>query len=722
MTPGTDEMRARPTVQRTAGLVAALLVLGFALSACGGSGSDKAGGAEETEPRVLTLANGIDGAPPAQLESWAKEVSRLSGGTLRIQFENGWRHGEALNEADTLDDVKAGKVDMGWVGARVFDTVGVTSFQALLAPLLVDSYDLEARVFEAGIPERMLAGVSELDLVGIGVLPGPMRKVLGVSKPFVRPADFEGEVVGLQDSALADLTLSTLGATPHDAPSGAALDGLDGYEQQLGSILGNNYDAAAGYVTGNVDLWPRPLVLVMGKEVFETLTAEEQAALREAAKEALPAAMAATRGEDAEAVPVLCRRGMTFAVASESDLAELRGALQPVYAELEQDPDTKAAIEEITALKTEVAVSAEAPACETAGPSSNAAPAIPDGTYETTLTEDDWVAQGLPADPWAVGVFTMTFDGGELTIVQPDGQIGFRASYTVFRDQIDVEGDGDHFTARWAFDGETLNLTDVDVGGVEGGGLPYVVTWESHPWTLVQGAGSESAPSIPDGAYETTITKADWLETGAEEDWLVELPAGVFTMVLDSGALSVIEPNGHHDFEGTYTVFRDQIEIRDAEGTLNAHWSFDGESLTLTDMEGCCYLMLGLHPWVKANRASAPIEGVYRASFTREALEQSPLLHDLGEVNDQNWGDLTLTLENGHVTFEQQNDLERTATSGTFTVEDDKIVLEFREGVNAGEVFAARWSLYQDRLTLTRDEALGILPTPYIVEPWQRVG
>jgi TRAP-type C4-dicarboxylate transport system substrate-binding protein len=606
MTTGASEMRARATAQRTAGLVAALLVLGFALSACGGAVSDKAGGAEQTEPRVLTLANGIDGAPPAQLESWAEEVSQLSGGTLRIQFENAWRHGEALNEAGTLDDVEAGKVDMAWVGARVFDTVGLTSFQPLLAPLLVDSYDLEERVFEAGIPQRMLAGVSELDLVGIGVLPGPMRKVLGVSRPFVRPADFEGEVVGLQDSALADLTLSTLGATPQDAPSGAALDGLDGYEQQLGSILGNNYDAAAGYVTGNVNLWPRPLVLVMGKEVSETLTAEQQAALREAAKAALPAAMAASRGEDAEAVPVLCRRGMTIAVASERDLAELRGALEPVYAELEQDPDTKATIDEITALKTEVAVSAEAPVCETAEPASNAAPAIPQGTYETTITAADWANAGLSdeeASAQTTGVFRMVFTGGELTILDPpEYEPGFDASYTIFRDTITAEDAVDTITAHWSLNGDTLTFDDV-----KGGGYPFAVVW-------------------------------------------------------------------------------------------------------------------GSHPWVRAQSTATSIDGVYRASFTREALEQSPLLHDLGEVNDQNWGDLTLTLENGHVTFEQQNDLERTATSGTYTVEADTIVLEFTEGVNAGEVFAARWSLYQDRLTLTRDEALGTLPTPYIVEPWQRVG
>ena len=54
--------------------------------------------------------------------------------------------------------------------------VGVTSFQPLLAPLLVDSHDLQAAVFEAGIPAEMIAGLDDIDLAGIGVLPGPMRK------------------------------------------------------------------------------------------------------------------------------------------------------------------------------------------------------------------------------------------------------------------------------------------------------------------------------------------------------------------------------------------------------------------------------------------------------------------------------------------------------------------------------------------------------------------
>ena len=66
----------------------------------------------------------------------------------------------------------------------------------------------------------MLAEVEKLDLVGVGVLPGPMRKLLGVSQPFVGPRDFAGHVVGIQDSAVAEKALNALGAIPMPVPAG----------------------------------------------------------------------------------------------------------------------------------------------------------------------------------------------------------------------------------------------------------------------------------------------------------------------------------------------------------------------------------------------------------------------------------------------------------------------------------------------------------------------
>src|SRR5262245_11979231 len=108
-------------------------------AACGGNNTDKAGGGGDAEATVLTFAL-ITGSPPRQLESWAQSLADESNGNITVDFQPGWRDGETDFEQGTITDIQSGKVDMGWVGARVFDRVGVNSFQALLAPLLVDSH------------------------------------------------------------------------------------------------------------------------------------------------------------------------------------------------------------------------------------------------------------------------------------------------------------------------------------------------------------------------------------------------------------------------------------------------------------------------------------------------------------------------------------------------------------------------------------------------------
>jgi TRAP-type C4-dicarboxylate transport system substrate-binding protein len=458
--------------------VAVLAGLALALAACSGSSSDKAGGAEEPEPVVLEFASFTGDIPP-QLQEFADEVARRSDGTLRIEFKPEWRRDDPDAERGTIEDVKAGKADMAWVGARVFDRLDVTSFQALLAPLLVDSYELEGRVFESGIPTSMLDGVEELGVVGIGILPGPIRRLLGASHPFLQPSDFDGQVIGGAENELSVRTFQALGATLEALPAGGSLEGLDATEQHLGAIWGNRYNKAAKYVGANVNLWPRPLVIFVGKEVFESLTPKQQAVLREAATVAVPGALAAARAEDDEAVLELCRRDMTFAIASESELAELHGALEPVYAELTADPETKSNIDAITNLKTETAASAEAPACTSTEPPATAS-AIPDGSYETTLTKADWLKAGLPEEDASAGVYRMIFDAGEWTLLGPNGD-GEDGSYTVFRDQIETHIAEDYtITARWSFDGKTLTFTDIDCCG--GDAKVETVVWASHPW------------------------------------------------------------------------------------------------------------------------------------------------------------------------------------------------------------------------------------------------
>jgi TRAP-type C4-dicarboxylate transport system substrate-binding protein len=174
-------MHRRPSLTRALALLAALAVI-LTAAACSGPGVDKAGGTRTQQPVVLTLANHEQA--PDDVQFWVDEVQRRSGGSLRIQVTNRWRDQEFAYDKATIADVQVGKVQLAKVNARVYDTVGVDSFQALVAPFLIDNHTLERRVLGSDLMGEMLAGTSKLGLVGLAVLPNQLRKR---SRPLAPP-------------------------------------------------------------------------------------------------------------------------------------------------------------------------------------------------------------------------------------------------------------------------------------------------------------------------------------------------------------------------------------------------------------------------------------------------------------------------------------------------------------------------------------------------------
>ena len=457
-----------------------LMSVAIALTAggCGGtSSSDKAGSERSVKPVVLTMANG--NGVSVELEPFASAVARLSGGTLRIRFENGWRKGTPDHETGLIGDVRAAKAELGWAGTRAFDSVGVRSFEALHAPLLIDSYALEQTVLESPLVGEMLEGLEPLGVVGIGILPGPMRKPLGVER-LVRPEDYRGRTLAIAQSRVAEDTLRAVGATPHPVPSAGGIDGLDGVEQQVEAIQGNLYDSVAKYLTTNVNLWPRLLVIFMDRQAYAALGEPHRRALTEAARSALGPTLALQRSDEEEAAAILCRRGVTFVTATDADIAALRRAVQPVYRRLEGDALTRRAIDQIRAMRDDDA-RPDAPACaEGESSTSLADKATPiDGVYEMTTTAAEVAGLG-GVDPQQLesenyGRWRFILDRGRLHYTQSsEGATRWTdAVYTVSGDALTFE--------VTATGGEAPN------GAVEKTGEVYAFRWSRYRDRLTLG-------------------------------------------------------------------------------------------------------------------------------------------------------------------------------------------------------------------------------------------
>jgi TRAP-type C4-dicarboxylate transport system substrate-binding protein len=445
-------------------LLAALALIG----GCAGPALNKAGGAPARKPVVLTLANFIGYS--GELDGFARQVQRLSGGAMRIDMQSRWRLHQVGFATGLISDVRAGKADLGAAGAGAWDLVGVTSFRALVAPLLIDSYALQDRVVRSPLIGQMLAGLRPLGLAGIGVLPGPLRKPLGIARPLRGPSDYAGLRIGTQQSLVADATMRALGARPVWFGSEGPVHGLGGIEQQITEIQSDGYDKAGKYLTANVSLWPRPLVLFANSKAWAALTPGQRAILRQAVTDDLAAETQAVRYGDQSDAAILCRRGVRFLTAAPADLTALRRAVRPVYHKLESDLQTRNYIQQIAAMDKGISPQ-PAPGCaqipHLAGPAGPAGPL--DGVWQFTDTPADLRALGAPQGdivPENYGTYTIVINRGRFAFTQEDRRActwGY-GTFTVYGNQFELlfadgggiapdgatNKPGEFFTFRWS--------------------------------------------------------------------------------------------------------------------------------------------------------------------------------------------------------------------------------------------------------------------------------
>jgi TRAP-type C4-dicarboxylate transport system substrate-binding protein len=407
--------------------LALLAVGGVVLLAGCARGANKSGGAQEQHVTVLKLAN-INGEIEPSLQRYVNAVHRLSHGTLRIDVGLNHRLGDPRAETDTIRDVQSGRAQLAWVGARAWDTVGVDSFRALVAPFLIDSYPLEQQVLSTRpISAELLASLRPLGLVGLAVLPGPFRRVAS-RRPLLQPAQLAGVTFAATPTGVARATVRALGARPVVEIPNQAVQQLPrdvgAVESQFFTIYGNQYFRKFHYLTRNLDLWPRPLVVFANRKVFDALSSAQQQALRLAGRAALAKATIASRAVDdgIGGAVSLCRVGMHEVVATPADLAAFRRAVAPVYTLLDRDPRTRSLIARIESLKRRLAVPPDSgPPCA-AQPSGRGKSTTLDGVYRMSgtlaqLAQLDHVPPSTEP-PANYGTYVMVFDRGHFAFTQ----------------------------------------------------------------------------------------------------------------------------------------------------------------------------------------------------------------------------------------------------------------------------------------------------------------
>jgi TRAP-type C4-dicarboxylate transport system substrate-binding protein len=593
-----------------------VLVAGVTLAlvtGCTSGGSNKAGGSRAPKPTVLTMA---DWSGPGEADAFAKAVTRLSHGRLRVVTHYGWRTGRKAQGSELIADVRAARADLGLAAARAFDAAGVTTFRGLLAPLLVNSYALQLRVLRSRHAARMLAGTGRIGLVGLGLLPGPIRHPVGFERPLLAPRDWAGLAIGTQESRVAEATLRELGARPVLLADHGSSAGLDGIEQELETT---NDWTKIGYVTANVGLWPRTNVLFANGRRFASLTGEQRDILRQAAHEAIGGAAAYDRGWRRNLIANLCGEGIRFVVAAAGDLAAWRRAVQPVYDQLGRDPATRSLIDEIVALRGQGAPD-PLPRCAPVARARTHAPVETsrvDGVYELVVGAND-VAHELANASRALNPtlssegqerFTLTLDlaAGRWRLAQhPDGWT-LTGTYRLSGDTLSLTPDGmtrPAWSLSWSTYRDRLRLAPL-----AGTTAPYwtsVGLWRRlGPGVPVRDPRSREEPP-PNGVYRWSESTAGLVVAGDNAPEALN-NGGRKLLILHNGHYTIRWlDQGNRTDVGIYRVAGNRIAFRfigDRHQWLAARWTQADGELRFTDIvspEGLFLaVFMGGKPWIR---------------------------------------------------------------------------------------------------------------------------
>jgi TRAP-type C4-dicarboxylate transport system substrate-binding protein len=473
--------------------IGAFVAMTAAITACGGAAPAQSGtitkvGGNATTTLKVTLATVND--PDLELE-FANSVNKLSAGAIDVTVTGQWRSGDPNSEAGLVNDVVGGKAELGFIGARGFDTVGVNSFVGLQAPMLIDSYDLEAKVLATDWATKLLDGPRPMGIVGLGYVQGELRQPLGISRNLAQVSDFQGARIGIRPSHVTEMTMKALGATTatYQDPTG-----LDGIEMGAPGVAGNKYDQGARSFTGNMVFSARPNVIFANAKWFDSLSAEQQTQLRAAAAEVDQLSVTRVRNDARDATDMLCKRGFTIIAASQEAIDAFHRKLQPVTDAMAKDPATKATIDAIVALRGPVdAPDVVAPCPQTAAsvlPSS--APTAIDGVWKTSFTKADLIASPLVGSGevndgnW--GDITFTFERGRVSYVQSNQleQSSSSGTFTITGDAITMAFEqganaGETFGYRWSIFKNSLTFKRDDTLGLASPTPFLIKSWTRTP-------------------------------------------------------------------------------------------------------------------------------------------------------------------------------------------------------------------------------------------------
>ena len=265
----------------------------------------------------------------AAVEYMGDLLEERSGGRICIEVYHSAQLGQ---EADTIEQTQLGVIDMNRVSLGPFNNI-IEETKVFSLPFIFRSTEHMHRVVDGEIGDEVLAAFGNHNLVGLAYFDGGSRSFYNSERPIRSIEDMQGLSFRVMQSDVFVDMVNALGGNATPMPYGEVYSAIqtgviDGAENNWPSFESSGHFEVAGYYTLNQHLIV-PEVLVMSQMSWNRLSAEDQALIRQAARDAVPHMRELWAAREAASEAIVRAAGVE--IIEDIDKTPFIEAMVPVY-------------------------------------------------------------------------------------------------------------------------------------------------------------------------------------------------------------------------------------------------------------------------------------------------------------------------------------------------------------------------------------------------------
>ncbi|MCC8191242.1 MAG: TRAP transporter substrate-binding protein [Planctomycetes bacterium] len=296
--------------------------------------------------------NHVEAYPTVQSVMYLSDrLAEATDGRLSIKVYHSDQLGQ---EKDVVQQVQFGVIDLSRCSFAALNNI-VPETQVLSLPYLFRSVDHMHRVVDGPVGEEIFQAMADKGFIGLAYYDSGARSFFSKRGPINSLADMKGLKLRVQQSDLAIAMVQALGANPTPMPPGEVYSALqtgviDGAENNWPSYHSQRFFEQAPHIT-YTDHQMQPDVLIMSKIVWDTLTPEDQQAIKQAARDSVARNRELWAVREKEALDGVVAGGAVVAHLDDDARAAFAAAVAPVYDQFVTDDTLRALVAKIQAVE-----------------------------------------------------------------------------------------------------------------------------------------------------------------------------------------------------------------------------------------------------------------------------------------------------------------------------------------------------------------------------------